>query len=156
LKLVAALDLSRQARVTGSLTIENGIRNFPVEFVIDTGAVRTCILKGHIRRMRINSDEYELYDFTFSTAIGKVRPRAFKKTHISLMCLNEMGQQYPESFSFPDLPFIPIEQEDNNRKFRLQSLIGMDLLQLFPFWEYTENELILSSNRYVTSINQIN
>ena len=149
MKLVAALDLNRQARVTGSLTIENVIKNFPVEFVIDTGAVRTCILKGHIRRMRIKSDEYELYNFTFSTAIGKVRPRAFKKAHISLMCLNEMGQQYPESFSFPDLPFIPIEQEDNNMKFRLQSLIGMDLLQLFPFWEYTENELILSSDRYV-------
>ena len=124
----------------------------PVTFLVDTGCSASCILPDDVIRLGIEHEALPTVTQTIITANGPVGLKLLKGVDLILPVLaglldNKRGYlRVPmESLAVlpPNLNHTPLPKE------LVFSLLGMDVLRLFPRWAYKKDSLILENDEVV-------
>jgi predicted aspartyl protease len=149
LKIIATLDDRRHAHILALFWCSQFAEPKPVHFVIDTGCTITTILSDDATRLGINCSILNSTN-PVSTANGNVVPYVLPNnilifdTYYGLFNLKNgfRGSHVNEIHCHqPTNPILMTQQRIANAC----SLLGMNYLQKFRNWKFTDTELELST-----------
>ena len=149
LRVIAKLDKQRndQADLTGFLSCAqfNDLR--PVHFYIDTGCTFTTLLDIDIVKLGINMINLRQSQCQSITPVGPVDPLELPNVVIRLKDV-EGPRQRLAPFILDFIHLLPSDDPTEIVPAQYEfgfSLLGMDILQKFRNWHFTDTELILES-----------
>jgi hypothetical protein len=148
--LIADLYEDRHAHVFGAINCPQFRMPKPIHFVVDTGSTNTTLLSDDVTRLGINCDDLAFAPIPCRTADGIVTPYLLPKVELMFVTKHGWFNRIVEvaTFGFINIHCFPPTATQLMTKERLArccSLLGMDFLDLFKKWRFTERTLILDT-----------
>ena len=149
MRVIAELDEHRHAYIFGyvsSVAVSNIER---LRFIVDTGSTYTTILSQDTYRLGVDYRKLQKASCWSDTAKGLILP--YELPNVTLRLEKSLGSRARvEAFSLKFVHCLP-PPDDLNKLHPLSlmhsySLLGMDVLQFFRNWQYTDTTLILRSS----------
>jgi len=147
-RLIANLDKNRHGSIIGHIFCSQFSAPRPIRFVVDTGCSTTTLLSDDVTRLAINCKDLKKASTPCSTANGLVVPYVLLDVIVFLEVESGWLNRKKELVAF-NLPkvncMLPTRPKLMTSK-RIQhafSLMGMDFLDFFRKWRFTDSELIL-------------
>lgn len=143
MKIVARLDKYKHAYLDGELLCAQ-FNNFqPVHFLVDTGCTFTTILGRDSYMLGLDFKKMQQASCFSNTASGRIVPYELPNARLKFWTSEDSAESHveiplrfihcmPPPTDLNQLPLLPG-----------YSLLGMDVLQFFRNWQYTDTALVL-------------
>jgi hypothetical protein len=148
LRLVADLDKYKHAHLEGQVLCSQVDSSIAVYFLVDTGSTYTTILGQDAFKLGINFRKLRKATCSPDTAKGRIVP--YELPNVDLQFEAIVGSKAKtEKIPLEFIHCLPPPKNLNllhplNLMFSY-SLLGMDVLQFFRNWQYTDTTLILKT-----------
>jgi hypothetical protein len=148
LRLVAVLDKFKHAYLNGQVLCSQVNNSVPLNFLVDTGSTYTTILGQDSYKLGINFRKLRKASCSSDTAIGRIMPYELSDVELQLEA-SAGSTTNPHRIPLKFIHCLPPPRDLNllhpiNLMFSY-SLLGMDVLQFFKKWQYTDTTLILQT-----------
>jgi hypothetical protein len=149
-QIVARLDSNYHAHLFGLINCSQFNRAKPIHLIIDTGSSNTTLLSDDVTKLAINCSGLQFAQFPCLTANGTITP--YTLPEVDLLLLRRCGWLNRKTglvtFHMANIHCMPPTHPQfltQQQLLQSYSLLGMDVLQLFKKWRFTQTELILKS-----------
>lgn len=166
MQIKAVLDERKHAHILGLFMCDQFEEPKRIRFIVDTGCTTTTILPLETARLEIECDLLPHSNPT-ETATTSVRPRSLINASVIFLIVNANNETIPMISTFNRMDVLPqriknilvrfleglikiligdFPYGDEGSEQISHNLLGMDFLQKFRDWTFTDDELILSTD----------
>ncbi len=142
------MDYRKHAFIRGYISSADIPNVRPLRFIVDTGSTYTTIMSQDAYKLEIDCCKLRKSDCVTETAKGQLNP--YELPDVTLQLEKKVGSKKGMAkFPLGVIHCLP-PPDDLNKVNPLShvlsySLLGMDVLQFFKKWQYTDSTLILET-----------